>query len=167
MPNKTMPIKKPKGVSVKDATDFKFASMEIIQEKKGPDALEKEYMELCNKLLSLTSIAHLEHINSRSYARHMALGELYEGLPGLADTLAEIVVLRINEKEGYGDNKLEPCFCYPEYYKGSMDFKEVLCDVCECLSKCYTQAECGAIETIIGDIMKFTKTIGYKLERFY
>ena len=34
-------------------------------------------------------IAHSAHLNTRSYAKHMALGSFYDGIIDLADTLAE------------------------------------------------------------------------------
>lgn len=41
------------------------------------------------RLLHSSTQAHMLHLKSKSYAQHMALGELYEGLPGLVDSLVE------------------------------------------------------------------------------
>lgn len=40
-------------------------------------------------LLNAATVAHLYHLKSTSYAQHMALGGLYEALPGLVDGLVE------------------------------------------------------------------------------
>lgn len=48
---------------------------------------------VCN-LLEARTIAHKHHLNSLSYAQHMALREFYEGIGEIADTLAE-------ESQGY------------------------------------------------------------------
>jgi hypothetical protein len=34
-------------------------------------------------------LAHREHLRTKSYAQHMALGDFYEGVLGLTDSLAE------------------------------------------------------------------------------
>lgn len=43
-------------------------------------------------LKELEVVAHYEHILTNSYARHLALGSLYEGLTDFADRLAEVTV---------------------------------------------------------------------------
>ena len=48
---------------------------------------------VCN-LLEARTIAHKHHLTTNSYAEHVALGEFYEGIGGIADTLAE-------ESQGY------------------------------------------------------------------
>lgn len=45
--------------------------------------------ELIQFLLGAAAQAHILHLSTRSYAQHMALGALYEGLPGLVDAVAE------------------------------------------------------------------------------
>lgn len=40
-------------------------------------------------VLNAATVAHLYHLKSTSYAQHMALGGLYEALPGLVDGLVE------------------------------------------------------------------------------
>lgn len=42
-------------------------------------------------LLHAATNAHILHLQSKSYSEHMALGEFYEGLPALVDTLAEAI----------------------------------------------------------------------------
>jgi hypothetical protein len=40
-------------------------------------------------LLHAATTAHILHLQTRSYAQHMALGSLYEALPGLVDGIIE------------------------------------------------------------------------------
>lgn len=42
-------------------------------------------------LMHAATNAHILHLQTRSFAQHMALGEFYEALPGLADSLAEAI----------------------------------------------------------------------------
>lgn len=46
---------------------------------------------LVSALFSARDKAHQLHLRTRSFAAHIALGELYDGLLGLADQIAEVV----------------------------------------------------------------------------
>ena len=45
--------------------------------------------EFITRLLNFAVTAHLHHLSTTSYAKHMALNDLYSELPGLVDSLAE------------------------------------------------------------------------------
>lgn len=45
--------------------------------------------EFVGMLFLARDVAHSAHLNTRSYARHKALQEFYESVPGLADAFAE------------------------------------------------------------------------------
>lgn len=45
--------------------------------------------EFFSVLLMAAPYAHMAHLQTRSYAEHMALGTLYEELPGLVDSVIE------------------------------------------------------------------------------
>lgn len=45
--------------------------------------------ELVGRVFAMRNVAHREHWKTRSYAAHMALGALYEGLPDLIDGIVE------------------------------------------------------------------------------
>jgi DNA-binding ferritin-like protein len=45
--------------------------------------------EFIGQLFLARDVAHSVHLNTRSYAKHVALQEFYENILGLADTLAE------------------------------------------------------------------------------
>ena len=58
-------------------------------------------------LLHAATNTHILHLQSKSYAEHMALGAFYEALPGLVDTVAESI-------QGLNEEIIE----YPfDYYK--------------------------------------------------
>lgn len=41
------------------------------------------------RLLHCVTVTHMLHLNTRSYSEHIALGDFYEGLEDLIDSLAE------------------------------------------------------------------------------
>ena len=45
--------------------------------------------EFIGNLFLARDVTHSAHLNSKSYAQHVALGDFYEELIGLADSLAE------------------------------------------------------------------------------
>lgn len=45
--------------------------------------------ELIALLFLARELAHRAHLKTRSYAQHMALGDFYDGIVGLADGIAE------------------------------------------------------------------------------
>ena len=47
--------------------------------------------KLLGTLLFAAPVAHMKHLSTRSLAEHLALGDLYEGLPGKVDALAEAI----------------------------------------------------------------------------
>ena len=56
-------------------------------------------------LLNAATTAHLMHLQSRSYAQHMALGSFYEALPGLVDGVVEEYQGKYGLIESYPDVK--------------------------------------------------------------
>ena len=45
--------------------------------------------ELVMRCFAARTAAHALHLGTRSYAKHMALGDFYDGIAGLADSFAE------------------------------------------------------------------------------
>lgn len=45
--------------------------------------------DLAARVFATRDMAHLEHWRTRSYAQHVALGQFYEALPGLMDSIVE------------------------------------------------------------------------------
>lgn len=59
-------------------------------------------------LLHGAVVAHLHHFQTRSYAAHMALGDLYEGLPGFVDSLVEAYQGKYGLVTGYPSSYTVP-----------------------------------------------------------
>lgn len=51
--------------------------------------MDKQAGKFALEIMNAATVAHILHLQSRSYAQHMALGELYEALPGLIDSVVE------------------------------------------------------------------------------
>jgi len=51
--------------------------------------MEDKIGKLIGVLFMSRTYAHMAHLKTGSYAKHVALGEFYDGIVGLADTLAE------------------------------------------------------------------------------
>lgn len=56
--------------------------------------------ELIDFLLETADLAHKEHLATKSYAAHKALGDFYDGLRGDTDTLAEALISLGNSVTG-------------------------------------------------------------------
>lgn len=54
----------------------------------NPEIL-KQCGETVAKLMQARTVAHVMHLDEDNYARHIALGEFYEGVGGLTDDIAE------------------------------------------------------------------------------
>jgi len=48
-----------------------------------------KYTKLVSLLFNARTNAHIAHLQTKSYAQHIALNELYEGILGIADSFAE------------------------------------------------------------------------------
>lgn len=64
--------------------------------------------ELISVLFHARSQAHIFHLQTKSFARHMALGDFYEGIVGLADRFVEAYQGKYGILKGYrGDETFE------------------------------------------------------------
>lgn len=59
------------------------------------------YSPFLSKLLNSVTITHIMHLQSTSFANHMALGDFYEGLDDLVDSLIESTQGKYGLVEGY------------------------------------------------------------------
>lgn len=50
---------------------------------------QESRLEFLARLLSASAALHIHHLKTPAFSRHDALNDLYTGLPGLVDTLAE------------------------------------------------------------------------------
>lgn len=70
------------------------------------DELNESLGEMMFDLLHSATVTHIMHLQSESFAEHMALGEYYEAIPDLVDALIEAWQGR-NQKilRGYGESE--------------------------------------------------------------
>lgn len=66
--------------------------------------METNLSAFIQNLLHCVTNAHLLHLQSTSYAQHMALGAFYEGLEDLTDSLAETIQGKYGLLTGYNTN---------------------------------------------------------------
>jgi len=53
--------------------------------------MESNLSAFIQNLLHCVTNSHILHLKSRSYSQHMALGDFYDGLQDLVDSLAEVI----------------------------------------------------------------------------
>lgn len=58
-------------------------------ETKKEEADEAAINEMVERIFTTRNLAHFAHWNTTSYASHMALNELYDGIVGAADDVVE------------------------------------------------------------------------------
>jgi hypothetical protein len=63
--------------------------------------METNLSAFIQNLLHCVTNAHLLHLQSRSYSQHMALGDFYDGLDDLTDSLAEVIQGKYGLLTGY------------------------------------------------------------------
>jgi hypothetical protein len=63
--------------------------------------------EYIGKLLHGVTIAHMHHLMTDSYAKHKALGELYEDLPEKIDALAEVAMNCMGERLSFSAGQFD------------------------------------------------------------
>lgn len=110
--------------------------------------------ELFLQLLHTVTNAHLSHVQTKSFATHMATGELYEQLPALIDGLIET----------YQGDQGKVLANYPVKYSRNDSFIDELKDMRETLTdNREVCGDCTEVQNVIDEILAlFDKTI-YKL----
>jgi hypothetical protein len=70
--------------------DMKATLTKGVKEVSKFVAPDKTMKELISKVFSTRNGLHFAHWKSHSYAEHVALGELYEGIVGVLDEVVEV-----------------------------------------------------------------------------
>lgn len=86
----------------------------------------KEAAEFIQRLLGAVATFHMHHLSTDSYSKHEALGELYSGLGGLADSLAESFLGCTGQKmppQGDPTAELQSLYEYIETARGKMGYE--------------------------------------------
>lgn len=103
-----------------------------------------------SELLSFSGQAHRFHLNTKSYARHMALGELYECLPAKIDAVAELYLV-------------EPESMIMEISDMSFDMPEEMLEYIIETANRIGDTGCRAMNNALDDLAMFSKGNLYKL----
>lgn len=103
-----------------------------------------------NAMFQARELAHFEHLNTSSYAAHVALGDFYEEIIGIADALAE--------------NFLVANHSLPRIEVGlqSTDFLKQLSEL---LTIAVNETKDEAEKTLLADALQLTKSTMYKTSR--
>lgn len=103
--------------------------------------------------------AHHMHLVTTSYARHMALGEYYTGIPALIDRIAETAL-----SEGFQIELRTPM---KRYDKAEVMLQD-LYERCDRVSKLLVKSpnDKQGIQNAVQDTIEFINGVMYKLKRF-
>lgn len=104
-------------------------------------------------LMNARTVAHIAHLQSTSYAQHVALGEFYEGLVPLIDSFAEVYQGR------YGLIKFNAAS-----FKLERDTYVLLDGVCSMLDAARTECKLPALQNIIDEMVALADSTRYKLK---
>lgn len=109
-------------------------------------------------LLHGVTAAHVHHLNSVSYAEHIALNEFYEGLEDLTDKLAEACL----QRKSQNISSLKP------YFSGENGLALVnqLFDETNLMRKMDGFPQETEIQNIVDEIADLCRSTIYKLTRF-
>ncbi len=112
--------------------------------------------ELIMLLFHTRTATHVLHLKSRSYAQHMALDALYEGIVPLADSLAEAYQGQYGLIESY-----------PAHYKPYSDALVMVEDVLAAVKTCRyrdVSAKDTHLQNIIDEVVALLNSTAYKLK---
>lgn len=130
----------------------------IIQEQKTSDG--GEFVEMVSILLHSRTQAHTFHLQTESYAEHIALQGYYDGIVGFTDTIVESYQGKYGIIRGY---KSYPLSDYKSV-EGTISFFQKLCDKVTSLRDCcddsWLQNEIDNVCTLINQTLyklKFLK----------
>lgn len=82
---------------------------------------EKNAALFVGTMLHSATVTHLQHLATKSFAEHMALGEYYEAIPALVDKYAEAYQGRYGIITGY-DVEFHKAKDPKAYVKGLLNF---------------------------------------------
>lgn len=104
-------------------------------------------------------VAHREHLATDSYAKHMALGDFYSEVIGLADSLAEMW-------QGREGKVLQVEFVEEESAGSIVETLQAHLEMIEKLRYKVVDKEDTALQNVIDEIVGVYLTTLYKLRRF-
>ena len=107
-------------------------------------------------LLNAATIAHVLHLQSRSYAEHKALGHFYSELPDVVDSVIEAWQGRHGELVEYPDQSVEL-----SEHKDALEFLTFLKILVE--EERYSLGEESEIQNLVDNIAQLIDSTLYKL----
>jgi len=110
-------------------------------------------VDLFSMLLQSVTQTHIQHLQTKSYATHVALQGFYEGIPGLFDALVETYQGKYGIVEGYKT--------YPLTNQTPVDY---LTDFHSKLEECQGLFTDTDLKNIFDEIKALTKQTLYKLQ---
>lgn len=111
--------------------------------------------QFISKALNTVQYIHFCHLTESSFARHIALGELYEGLPELVDTFAEACL----------SYPITLTYLQPIAYSDAESSIKQLLDSAHDLHKVLEKLEYFGIINQLEDIITHLQRTMYKLKR--
>ena len=106
-----------------------------------------------NSLFSSRDNAHIAHLQTTSFAQHMAFGELYDGIVDLADKYAETYQGMYGIISGYGDVKVSE----------GVDMSKFLQEHAEAYRAYRETVQESELQQQVDNVIEFLNTIIYKL----
>lgn len=84
-----------------EAPEVEIPATEVPATEVEPTAEENSAAAFVSMILESATQAHIYHLQSDSYAQHMALCAYYGGMPAIVDALAELIQGRYGIIKGY------------------------------------------------------------------
>ena len=107
-------------------------------------------------LLHSATVTHLMHFQTKSFSKHMALGEYYEGIVGLVDAWTEAY----QGNHGIIDS-------YPDTHGIETEPVAYMDDLCEYVERQRKKLPADTpLQNIVDEIAQLIDTTQYKLKRF-
>lgn len=104
-------------------------------------------------LMNARTVAHIAHLQTTSYAQHIALNEFYDGIVPLIDSFAEV------HQGRYGPIKFNAAS-----FKLERDPLVLLDGVCATLDAARAECKLPALQNIIDEMIALTDSTRYKLK---
>jgi len=109
--------------------------------------------EILTMLFEIEIVAHVAHLQTTSYAKHMALDQLYNDIVEHRDTLAEAWQGEYGIVSGYGDLS----------FKEGTDIVKYLGECCKSLDTFKKEVDESYIQQILDNVSELLYKVKYKL----
>ncbi len=125
----------------------------IVEQNNGG---KKDFTEMMSLLLHSRTQAHTLHLQTKSYAEHIALNGYYDGIGGLIDGLIESYQGKYTILKGYKQYPIDD-------YKDSTSTINYLKDLCEKVTELRDCCKDSYIQNQIDNVCELINSTLYKL----